>query len=114
MPELWQEVKVWFVSPLLIQMLGNLCDAFAMDLMMSCFQTKPHENAISPQQIPVSIDLEDSIIDGAQRPEILSSLFFVDVQPHHDVYQLNLRTKTSSNDNHMLSQDNCSCCTPRE
>ena len=44
---------------------------------------------------------------GAQRPKMLSSLFCVDVQPHHDVKvqcQQFPRSKTSSDDNHMLSQ----------
>ena len=41
----------------------------------------------------------------AQRPKMLSSLFYVDIQPHHDVKvqcQPFLHSKTSSDDNHML------------
>ena len=48
-------------------------------------------------------------VHGAQRPKMLSSLFCVDVQPHHDVKvqcQQFLRSKTSSDDNHMLSHPN--------
>ena len=47
-----------------------------------------------------------SDMHGAQRSKMLSSLFHVDVQPHHDVKvqcQANSHAKTSSNDNHMLS-----------
>ena len=45
-------------------------------------------------------------VHGAQRPKILSSLFYVDIHLHHDVkvrYHRFLRSKTSSHDNHILS-----------
>ena len=43
--------------------------------------------ASAPHDVSLTCDepLDGLDVHGAQRPEMLSSLFCVDVQPHHDV-----------------------------
>ena len=66
------------------------------------------QNAFRTQPLTCDEPLDRIDVHGAQRPKTLSSLFFyVDIQPHHDVKvqcQQFLHSKTSTLDNHILSQ----------